>query len=302
MALRNQPYLPLYVQDFLTDEKLNACSASTQGIYIKIMCILHKSEEYGTLRIKEKDQQNYEQNSSKTLANDEQNFSKIKIFAHKLSKLITFTEDEIFNALIELVEEGVMKIDGDILFQKRMVKDAKVSEIRAVSGSKRTKNLAKSQQNSSKNPAKIQQNFSKNISKNLAKVEQNTENEIENEYENEYKNEYEKEEEEGKNFENYKQAKTKRAAFKPPELAEVQKYIDENGYSVDAEAFISFYNSNGWKVGKNNMKDWQAAVVTWEKRNKGAKGGERLIDRQKNVNDIWKNRPYDPVQTLRESE
>ena len=35
MALRNQPYIPLYVQDFLTDEKLNQCSPASQGIYIK---------------------------------------------------------------------------------------------------------------------------------------------------------------------------------------------------------------------------------------------------------------------------
>ncbi len=47
MALRNQPYLPLFVQDYLTDEKLNECSAQSQGVYIKIMCLMHKSETYG---------------------------------------------------------------------------------------------------------------------------------------------------------------------------------------------------------------------------------------------------------------
>ena len=58
MSLRNQPYFPLYVQDFLTDEKLNCCSASSQGVYIKIMCLLHKSEVYGELMLKQKDKQN----------------------------------------------------------------------------------------------------------------------------------------------------------------------------------------------------------------------------------------------------
>ena len=62
MALRNQPYFPLYVQDFMTDEKLNECSAKANGIYIRLMCIMHKSEEYGTILLKQK----YKQNESKS--------------------------------------------------------------------------------------------------------------------------------------------------------------------------------------------------------------------------------------------
>lgn len=52
----------------------------------------------------------------------------------------------------------------------------------------------------------------------------------------------------------------------PPTLEEVKAYCIERGNSVDPEAFIAFYESNGWKVGKNPMKDWKAAVRTWEKR------------------------------------
>ena len=61
----------------------------------------------------------------------------------------------------------------------------------------------------------------------------------------------------------------KKAAHKPmprPTLEEVKACIAERGYHVDAEAFINFYDSNGWKVGKNPMKNWRAALVTWEKR------------------------------------
>jgi len=55
MALRDQPYLPLYVQDIMTDEKLNECSAASHGIYIKgIMCLMHKSETYGKIMLKHK--------------------------------------------------------------------------------------------------------------------------------------------------------------------------------------------------------------------------------------------------------
>ena len=61
----------------------------------------------------------------------------------------------------------------------------------------------------------------------------------------------------------------KKAAHKPmprPTLEEVKACIAERGYHVDAEAFIAFYESNGWKVGKNPMKSWRSALVTWEKR------------------------------------
>ena len=56
--------------------------------------------------------------------------------------------------------------------------------------------------------------------------------------------------------------------FTPPTLEEVEDYCLERGNSVDPERFIDYYTSNGWKVGKNTMKDWKAAVRTWEKSDK----------------------------------
>jgi predicted phage replisome organizer len=53
--------------------------------------------------------------------------------------------------------------------------------------------------------------------------------------------------------------------FKPPSVDEVRAYCRERKNMVDAEKFIDYYTSNGWKVGKNNMKDWKAAVRTWER-------------------------------------
>ena len=54
--------------------------------------------------------------------------------------------------------------------------------------------------------------------------------------------------------------------FLPPSMSEVKKYILEKGFSVDAENFVNFYESKGWFVGKNKMKNWKAADATWEKR------------------------------------
>lgn len=53
-------------------------------------------------------------------------------------------------------------------------------------------------------------------------------------------------------------------AFAPPTLGEVTDYCGERTNDVDPQRFIDFYSSKGWMIGKNKMKDWQAAVRTWE--------------------------------------
>jgi hypothetical protein len=53
--------------------------------------------------------------------------------------------------------------------------------------------------------------------------------------------------------------------FTPPELSEVITYCQERNNSVDPEKWYDFYLSKNWMIGKNKMKDWKAAVRTWEK-------------------------------------
>lgn len=53
--------------------------------------------------------------------------------------------------------------------------------------------------------------------------------------------------------------------FAPPTLEEVKEYCRERGNGVDAQRFVDFYEMKGWMVGKNKMKDWKAAVRTWER-------------------------------------
>jgi len=60
----------------------------------------------------------------------------------------------------------------------------------------------------------------------------------------------------------------KKKRFKKPTLDEVKDYCILRKNNIDAEAFIDFYESKGWKIGKEIMKDWKAAVRTWERRNK----------------------------------
>lgn len=56
--------------------------------------------------------------------------------------------------------------------------------------------------------------------------------------------------------------------FKPPSVEEVQAYCKERKNTVNPETFVDFYSSKGWMVGKNKMKDWKAAVRTWEQSKK----------------------------------
>lgn len=57
-----------------------------------------------------------------------------------------------------------------------------------------------------------------------------------------------------------------RRRFTPPTVDAVAQYCFERGNNVDPQRFVDYYTSNGWKVGKNPMKDWKAAVRTWEQK------------------------------------
>ena len=63
--------------------------------------------------------------------------------------------------------------------------------------------------------------------------------------------------------------KKTRKTFYTPSVDDVKAYCAERNNSVDAEKFVDYYSSNGWMVGKNKMKDWKAAVRTWEKNQYG---------------------------------
>ena len=62
--------------------------------------------------------------------------------------------------------------------------------------------------------------------------------------------------------------KSNKKQFSRPSVEEVRAYCQERNNTVDAEAFVDFYESKGWKVGNQPMKDWKACVRTWEKRRK----------------------------------
>lgn len=84
--------------------------------------------------------------------------------------------------------------------------------------------------------------------------------------------------------------------FTPPTVDEVRAYCMERGNDVDPERFYDFYASKGWRVGQNPMKDWRAAVRTWERRDDYRGSAVPFPARQDNRND----NPF--LQMLREEE
>lgn len=96
-----------------------------------------------------------------------------------------------------------------------------------------------------------------NVQTNLRQISEKSPPEIEIKLEKEIKIE--------KEIDSSASTTTKRKRFEKPTLSEIEQYCIERNNNVNAEQFFDYYESNGWKVGKNSMKDWKAAVRTWER-------------------------------------
>lgn len=237
MALRDQPYLPLYIQDFLTDEKLAECSAAAHGVYIRIMCMMHKSDEYGTIELKNKD---------KKSENNVENFAK------KLEKLTPFPYEIILESLQELKHEKVLFFKGDKMSQKRMVKDSELSTKR---------------QRAVKN-----KNFvgTKPLTKPSTNAPTNTSTNAENE------SEYEDESVMGNTKGGMGEiphnitpptTNPNRPAY-APQFSEVVEYFIHQGKTESmAKEFFNYYEGLGWKKGQTEIAKWRffanIAIGNW---------------------------------------
>lgn len=86
-----------------------------------------------------------------------------------------------------------------------------------------------------------------------------------------------------KNKDNTQKREAAPQRFVKPTVDEVAQYCRDRNNTVDAEAFVAFYESNGWKVGRNPMRDWRQAVITWEKRQHEERKAQRRVQRQESI-------------------
>ena len=116
-----QPYLPLYVQDVLTMQGLAECSAAANGVYLRLLCILHKQEEYGVYRLRE------------TYRRHDDIFVDL---ARQLGRLMPFDCAEVESCLRELVDCQVLTLDENSISDDGMVQQNALHEKRASAGKK----------------------------------------------------------------------------------------------------------------------------------------------------------------------
>lgn len=134
--------------------------------------------------------------------------------------------------------------------------------------------------------------------------EQQIEQQIEQQNEQQEEKERTKEKEEIKKEENILsidniEKKERTSYFVVPKIEDIKAYINRQNYSFDAESFYDFYESKGWMVGKNKMKDWKAAVRNWQRmdkerntRNYYGTAGQDKYDRRR-ATEVTANRPED---------
>jgi hypothetical protein len=82
----------------------------------------------------------------------------------------------------------------------------------------------------------------------------------------------------------------KEKIFKKPTIEEIGNYCREKGYSIDPETFWYFYESKGWMIGKNKMKDWKAACRTWQRQERGKNANTTKLtnnSQEKFKNGVW---------------
>lgn len=84
--------------------------------------------------------------------------------------------------------------------------------------------------------------------------------------------------------------RTKRR-FVRPTVEEVGEYIREHGYQVDAQKFFDFYESKGWRVGNQPMQNWQAAVRTWTRNDRGGQPKKTVFAQQYEQRDYSQQAP-----------
>ena len=69
-----------------------------------------------------------------------------------------------------------------------------------------------------------------------------------------------------------------RKRFQPPSVSEVADYCRERRNTINAEQFVDFYEARGWKLGRQTMRDWKAAVRTWERREQTSTPARQATD------------------------
>ena len=181
----------------------------------------------------------------------------------KIALELDLTEDEVKTALKHLLKTGELTKQTTNKYT-----------VITVSNYELYQEVAKQNQNNSQTDTEPLPNNSTSITNLLPTIEEYKEGEEDKEVKKESKEDNNTPPVSPSQGEADTPKKSKR--FVPPTVDDVEQYCFERNNGIDGQAFVDFYESKGWMVGKNKMVSWKAAVRTWErerKKNGGGNGG-----------------------------
>ena len=191
-----------------------------------------------------------------------------KDWVEALSELSDAERLEAYEAIFRFAFEGVKPED-------RLIRIATASIFKSISrdNDKFEEKCERNRRNVMQRWKKLENNGNTTANGDIRSNTTNTENENGKENENEKENtpttkvvgDIDKE----KASKEVKKKAATPTRFVKPTVEQVESYCKERGNFVNAQSFVDFYESKGWVVGKSPMKDWKAAVRTWEQKNGG---------------------------------
>lgn len=239
--MANRPAFLFYPSDWLSNLKLRQLTPAERGAWIDLLCLMHDSDEYGVIRW------------------DLENIAKvINCDVALLENLVR--QNTLKGARRGEVSDAVFHVDryrkkhvlmkkseGPVWYSSRMIRDNYLHALAKRSGRKGWRTLK-------------------------GTLKGDTEGVTEGAPDNENDNE------DTLNTNKELSAKKSRRTFSPPTVDQVSEYCRERSNQVDAQRFVDYYESNGWMVGKNRMRDWRACVRTWERNGLHARAGPESND------------------------
>jgi len=235
-----RPFIKFYTRDWQADTALRQCSAAARGVWIEILCLMAQDDN-GT-----RGYLAYPNRITEPLSNP------------VISRLTGLLIEEVTAGIGELLRNGVCSLtEHGVVYSRRMVKEAEISRINKENGKKGGNPKLKGRITADETPRLSEPDNRKD---NPPWNNQNPDTR----YQRSDTKDQRKEEIPPDPKGSPPQESSRR--FKQPTLEEITSYCAERRNGLDPQAFLDFYDANGWKVGKNQMRDWKAAVRTWEAR------------------------------------
>lgn len=191
-----------------------------------------------------------------------------KSFFGPISKLSDRQLGRLFRAIYEYNISGVVSVEEDIEMAFQFFKNQfDIDEMKYQSKVERNRENGRRGgiQKAENDKVKADGSGTKRMLANASECQRNLANLAYNDNENDNDKDIEKENNSSELLKKKPTPKQQASKFVKPQVAEVDAYCKERNNGVDAEKFCSYYEANGWKVGRNPMKDWKAAVRTWER-------------------------------------